>query len=354
MLERLPRLIVQEGNTMDTQANTKGDFGHRTVVGTFEPTLQDADPTRSYFGLSLSITWFYLNFRDSDGKLHFGYRGVLGLEGSLHFTCNESRDGALRKVSVPAGKEFFRGPVITTANADEYAIRSKPPEPGYATGQPFELLRTDTEVRYFEGEQISFSGRRIGPGMQVYVPSGGSPMLYTSLQHRVSGSAFGKQAEGFLWVDQCYLPPGVTWRNSTYFKGIELAWTPFGTEYSDGSIEMGHVCYGADGFNFAMIATDSGEVLHRTSDVKARDIKYKGNTFPEHMYYEVDGVDWEWSAVDDGELPDQASGHDFYRSSEGWLRRAGETRTPTVYHSYNEFFPPAINAWESTGRIIGH
>jgi hypothetical protein len=332
---------------------TKGDYGHRTLVGTFDPAADDTDPTQTYFGLSLSCTWFYLNFRDSDGKLHFAYRTVLGLEGSLHFTCNESREGALRKVVMPAGKEFFRGPVLTTAGSDEYSIRSKVAEPGYATGQPFQMARTATELRYSEGEELQFSGRPIGPGMQVHVPSGPNPLLYTSLQHRVSGSAFGKQAEGFLWLDDCYLPPGVTWRNSTYFKGVELAWTPFGTEYDDGSIEMGHLCYGADGFNFAMIATDSNDVLHCSSNVEARDVKYKADTFPDHMYYVVDGVDWEWSCVDDGELPDQASGHDFYRSSEGWLRRAGETRTPVVYHSYNEFFPPAIKAWEQTGRIIG-
>ena len=331
----------------------KADFGHRTLVGTFDPTASDSDPTRTYFGLSLSITWFYLNFRDGDGKLHFAYRGVLGLEGSLHGTCFESRDGALRKMTMPAGREFFRGPVVTTASDDQYRIASKPAEPGYATGQPFEMTRSATKLTYREGDELVFSGRRIGPGMQVYVPSGPTPLFYTSLLHRVSGNAFGNPAEGFLWLDHCYLSPGVTWRNSDFFKGVELAWTPFGTEFTDGSIEVGHICYGADGFNFAMIVNGDGEVLHSTSNVNARDIKYKPNMFPEHMYYEVDGVDWEWSAVDDGELPEQASGHDFYRSSEGYLRRAGETRTPAVYHSYNEFFPPAISAWEQTGRIIG-
>lgn len=333
--------------------NAKGDFGHRTIVGTFDPTMRDATPTLTYFGLSLSCTWFYLNFRDADGKLHFAYRTVLGLEGTLHGTCNEARDGALRKVEMPAGKEFFRGPVLTTATDEEYSIRSKPAEAGYATGQPFDMTRTDTGVHYSEGDAFTFDGRRIGPGFQFYVPSGPTPLLYTSLQHRVAGTAFGKPAEGFLWVDSCYLPPGVTWRNSDFFKGVELAWTPFGTEYSDGSVEMGHVCYGAGGFNFAMVASDDGEVAHLSTDVVARDITYKPNSFPEHMYYVVDGVDWEWSCVDDGELPDQASGHDFYRSSEGYLRRAGETRTPVVYHSYNEFFPPAIEAWERTGRIMG-
>ncbi|SBS79130.1 conserved hypothetical protein [uncultured Mycobacterium sp.] len=333
--------------------SAKADFGHRTMVGTYEPVISDSDPTRTFFGLPLSITWFYLNFRDSDGKLHFAYRGVLGLEGSMHCTTFESRDGALRKVALPSGREFFRGPVVTTATGDEYRITSKPAEAGYATGQPFELARTDAGLRYHEGEALVFTGRRVGPGMQVYVPTGPTPLFYTSLMHRVSGTAFGKPAEGFLWLDQCYLPPGVTWRNSDFFKGVELAWTPFGTEFSDGSIEMGHICYGANGFNFSVIVTDSGEVRHATSDVVARDIKYRPDSFPEHMYYGVDGVDWEWSAVDDGALPEQASGHDFYRSSEGYLRRAGETRTPVVYHSYNEFFPPAIKAWETTGRIIG-
>lgn len=87
--------------------STKSDFGHRTLVGTFEPAAEDSDPTRTYFNLSLSCTWFYLNFRDADGKLHFAYRTVLGLEGSLHFTCNGSHDGALRKVVMPEGREFF-------------------------------------------------------------------------------------------------------------------------------------------------------------------------------------------------------------------------------------------------------
>ena len=34
--------------------SSKGDYGHRTLVGTFEPTAADSDPTRTYFGLSLS------------------------------------------------------------------------------------------------------------------------------------------------------------------------------------------------------------------------------------------------------------------------------------------------------------
>src|SRR5262249_50880514 len=161
--------------------------------------------------LSLSITWFYLNFRDSDGKLHFAYRGVLGLEGSMHGTCFESCDGALRKMTIPAGRELFRGPAVTTASDDEYRIASNPADAAYATGQPFEMARTATELRYHEGNELQFSGGRIGPGMQVYVPSGPTPLFYTSLLHRVSGTAFGKSAEGFLWLDHCYLPPGVTW-----------------------------------------------------------------------------------------------------------------------------------------------
>src|SRR5215813_3784382 len=111
----------------------KGQFGHRTVVGSYEPTAEDGDPTQTYFGLSLSCTWFYLNFRDSDDKLHFAYRTTLGLEGSMHFTCNESRDGALRKITMPEGREFFRGPVVTTAADGTYRMASKPPEAGYAT-----------------------------------------------------------------------------------------------------------------------------------------------------------------------------------------------------------------------------
>lgn len=335
----------------------KADFGHRTLVGGFEPSAEDGLPTTTYFGLSLAVTWFYLNIRDADGKLYFAYRTTLGLEGSLHFTCNESRDGALRKMTMPEGEEWFRGPVVTTAKGGAWRMGSKPFEAGYATGQPFEMVREAKSLRYSEGDNLQFEGRRIGPGMQVYVPSGPSPLFYSSLQHRVSGTAFGKDAEGFLWLDQCYLPPGVTWRNSSYFAGVELAWTPFGTEYADGSVEMGHIAYGADGFNFAFVAEEKAdgttEQLHCSSDVQARDIVYKDNTFPDSMTYLADGVAWDWTHVEDGELPEMASGHDFYRSSEGYLRRADETREPRYFHSYNEFFPPAIQHWESSGRIIG-
>lgn len=335
----------------------KGDFGHRTLVGSYEPRAEDGLPTATHFGLSLAVTWFYLNIRDADGRLYFAYRTTLGLEGSLHFTCNESRDGALRKREMPPGREWFRGPVVTTAAEGDWRMASKPFEAGYATGQPFEMVRAASSLRYAEGEDLVVEGRRIGPGMQVHVPSGPSPLFYTSLQHRVAGTAFGKDATGFCWVDQCYLPPGVTWRNSSYFAGVELAWTPFGTEYDDGSIEMGHLAYGADGFNFAFVCAQDPaggtELLHCGSDVRAADIVFKENTFPESMTYLADGVAWSWSCVEDGELPEMASGHDFYRSSEGYLRRAGERREPVAFHSYNEFFPPAIRHWESTGKIIG-
>ena len=335
----------------------KGDYGHRTLVGAFEPTAHDGLPTSTYFGLSLAVTWFYLNFRDADGTLYFAYRTTMGLEGTLHFTCNKAQDGALRKMEMPAGDEWFRGPVVTSASDDIWTMKSKPFEAGYATGHPFEMRRHDEHLHYHEGDHLAFEGRRIGPGMQVYVPSGPSPLFYSSLQHRVSGTAFGKEATGFLWLDQCYLPPGVTWRNSSYFAGVELAWTPFGTEYEDGSVEMGHIAYGADGFNFAFVSEQDPQgttsLLHCSSDVQARDIVYKDNTFPDSMTYLADGQEWLWTHVEDGELPEMASGHDFYRSSEGYLRRAGETRKPVAFHSYNEFFPPAIQHWESTGRIIG-
>ena len=325
----------------------KGGFEHRPIVGAFDPTPFDSAPTKSYFGLPLMCTWFYLNWRDDEGNLYEAHRTILGLEASVGFLLNAPAGGELRQWAPSADQRFFSGTVITAVDKESHRIFSRPSERNYAAGMPFECKRTHEGLEYHEGDTVQFTGRRIGPGMQFYVPTGETPLYYTSIQHRISGHCLGRPAEGFLWWDQCYLPPGVTWRNSDYFKWAELAWTVVGNEYEDGSMDVGHICYGADGFNFAFIVNERGEVKHCTTDVTARDIEYKPNTFPGHMYYVVDGQDWEWTVDPIGDCPDMASGQDNYRSSEGYLRRAGEQRKPVVWHAYNEFFPRSIQRWQA-------
>ena len=170
------------------RGSNKGDFGHRTLVGTFEPT---GDRLRSDPDVLRPLVVDYLVLpqlprRRRQAALRLSRRPGPGGLPTRHLLRVPRRrvaqdDHAGRTRVLPrAGRDHrLRRPVPHREQASPN--RATPP------ANRSRWTRTATELRYREGDELQFGGRRIGPGMQVYVPSGPTPLLL----HLTAAQGFG-------------------------------------------------------------------------------------------------------------------------------------------------------------------
>ena len=139
--------------------------------------------------------------------------------------------------------------------------------------------------------------------------------------------AEGTEVEGFMGVDEVHLPPGrqhfVDDPLSSQLAQASCSWA---TVYDDGSVECGHVAFGADDFGFALRAAD-GEAHIATS--VTGDVLAVQDGCPVRFTVDIDGEMWEYVADDRGLPTEPLPGP--LRQSEGWFRRVGEERRPVVW-----------------------
>jgi hypothetical protein len=164
----------------------------------------------------------------------------------------------------------------------------------------------------------------------------------------VSGSVLGYAVEGFVALDQLHLPAGMTWLESPYFSSppfLEIAWNTFGTEFDDGSLELGQVFFGAQRMSFAAIVDDEGPAIF-SRDVTA-EITAGDGDYPAAITYWIDGERWNWTAEPGWQMPDFAAGYrdGTYRPSEGLFVRDGEKRSPRVWWSFVDSWTNRRKPW---------
>lgn len=343
-----------QSETAGVSLPPRGDFGHRTVVGAFEPDLEGALHTRTYFGLPNYCTWIYGLLRDAEGRLFNFARTVYGLEVSIQSFFNTNLAGGQLRAFVPERAEdrFAFGGLSCRIEGGEHRMESLPSTQMFelgSSGATFAFRRTVDACHYAEGDVLRVSGARVGPGLQIYVASASTPFFHCSLLHRVEGHFLDTAVQGFCFFDQLFLPPGVSWTTGPYINSgvntIELAWNPFANEYADGTIEWGHLTYGAEGFCFALVADRDGPVL-LSNDVTLAKIAYKDSGFPSDVVYLVDDrEEWRWEPDPHGELVDHAGGSSLYRAAEGRMHRVGDDRQPVTWTSWQSSYPESIRAW---------
>jgi hypothetical protein len=320
-----------------------GDYQHQPVVGPYDVESASGRRDTTYFGRSHKATLVYGTFRAPDGTAFSALRKV-GWESASPLTIQATAgDGPFRVR--PDTSAAFKGWGVSEAIDDGALVYSSL---SGSSGEPFRLTRGADHLAWTEGSNLALTGTLVGGcGIQWYDPSPGGG-LYSSEQHRVTGTALGQPVDGFVAFDQLFLPPGVTWFESPYFSSppyLEIAWNTFATAFDDGSVQAGQVMFGGQRLSFAAIVDDNGPAVF-SRDVTA-DITAGPTGYPTAVQYRIDGVPWRWVAEERWQMPDFARGYpdDTYRPSEGLFMVDGEHRRPVAWWAFLDCWTARRTAW---------
>ena len=159
------------------------------------------------------------------------------------------------------------------------------------------------------------------------VPDGESALVYNTRRVGARGTFLGHEVEGWLQMDNVFLPDACSWFNSVYYKSIQCAWTDFATEYDDGAIDHGVMILGKEGFNaFCVESSDRDPVVVFSPDIE---VELDDNEYP--IRFSVDaGNDevWDWRRLpgNKAKIP-PTNIKDAPRWIQGYFTRRGETRS---------------------------
>jgi hypothetical protein len=320
----------------------RGDYNHQPIIGPCRVEPAGAMREKPYFGLSHKATLCYGTFRDAEDVAYAALR-KLGWESASALTLQTTLDGGAFRVHAGTARAFAGWGLRESLEDGVHLYASAPG----LDAEPFRLEHCADRVSWTEGTIFDLEGRLIGCGIQWYDPSppGG---FYAAEQYRVSGSILGTPVEGFVALDQLYLPAGMTWFESPYFSAppyLEIAWNTFATEYEDSTIEAGQVFFGGQRMSFAVIVDEHGPAVV-SRDVTA-ELTATPTGYPGAITYWIDGEAWCWTAEERWQMPDFAAGYpdDTYRPSEGLFVRADEPRRPVVWWSFLDSWTTRRDPW---------
>ncbi len=196
--------------------------------------------------------------------------------------------------------------------------------------EPFGLTLEPGSIRWSEGAILDLAGGEVEPGLQWWLPA--SPqhesMRYASRIFKVTGSCDGVDVDGFVGCDEVHLTPG----RQNYIDDpitathLSQAWCTWAAAYDDGTVEAGHAAFGRDGFGFGLRADGtSARTTTRVAGVAERN----DLGCPIRVTFDIDGAPWEFTADRRGCPLEPLPGPVL--QAEGWFRRVGETRRPTVW-----------------------
>ncbi|MGE0384101.1 MAG: hypothetical protein AB7Q97_05175 [Gammaproteobacteria bacterium] len=322
-----------------------GEFRHQVVLGPFAPDVRRMHPAYSPHGLVLDAGWIYAQFRDSDANIYTCLRKVAGYwTGGLSIFTNA---GADQLKFHPRGTETHAGALQVDAGDDRIAWSS-----GMFQSDPrkrFHYAQTGTGCEWQEGDFLSIRARLLQPGMQWFDThaDGG---LYGLHVHQAEGEILGRPVKGWFGYDFIYHPPHRPWEVGPYPNRLEVAYHTLANEYDDGSIECGMLCYGLEGWTFAILS-DGTRLTHCARDVDVRIVR-RPDGFPEEVLYSFDGVEYHWHADPRGRLVDFTSAYGgAYRGSEGHCQRVGDRRRIVNGLGWIDFFSDDRVAGKLVDRI---
>jgi hypothetical protein len=142
---------------------------------------------------------------------------------------------------------------------------------------------------------------------------------------------------GWFGYDFIYHPPHRPWNVGPYPNRLEVAYHTLANEYDDGSVEIGMMCYGLEGWTFAILS-DGKSLTHCARDVDVQIVR-REDGFPTEVLYVFDDVKYLWNADPRGRLVGNMSAYDgAYRGSEGHCQRVGDTRKIVNGLGWIDFF----------------
>jgi len=312
----------------------------QTLVGAYRPCVTDLVPWKDKLGMQQESVYFYGGFRDEDGKSYAVERKFIGpMTGGLWLMAPNGEEmgldtGAFNSTRGEIKREFFddrnrwHGQLMSVTSNEGEVI----PDAG------LDISITNDRVSWREGDLVDVTGTLVGPGAQLNLPSTDEPMLYLSHMYEVTGTARGKQVEGFVWNDYCYWPHGYDWKEYRFFRQLQHGWLVFVNRYDDGTVEWGHLCHGRQGMRFGMVhdadgivTSSSDPIFHATMD---------DDQYVARATFELgDGDIWEWTGPTETQLTAFSNARPGgYRAQLGRVQRKGDTRTIVNEFSWLECF----------------
>ena len=308
---------------MKVALEARGQFGHKPLVSACRLAPGELLPTQTYgAGTVFAHHSLYGCFRTPAGGTYSVMMRNMGVLGAAEMTVFSDRNGAGRLDPVEEFFDAFSGWVFYVPIEDGIQMTGLGLPPRRAS-ESFELQVTSTGSRWKEGRLLDLTGRYVSScALQWLTPLENGAHMQVYQMQRASGTILGEPVEGFYDITPIYSSPGTTYFNT--LGGRYQTWTSFGTEYEDGTMEVGQLCASDGDWCFALVADRNGPVV-LTTDVSARS-SFDDNGYPQRTIYDIAGEQWEWVAMDGGGLYRGPEWKAPIQQAEGYVRRVGETR----------------------------
>jgi len=309
---------------------TFGDFGHRVVVGSFDPNPDRMQVDQELHGLNLQATWLYGFFHDDEGLTYCAERKFVGSLTSGGFIMTQDGDPTRELDVHPDSGRTARGELRRILGGVERKwydpVFQRLPAGILPEGeQPMTLHWTGDRLVYDEGDIFQLEGESAGHGVQFFAPARELPLIYTSTCYWMTGNFQGRQVQGPIWFDNAYWRHGLEWKEYGYFNDLQIMWTVFCNKFADGTYEWGHLVMGRDGFTPAVVV-EGDKVAAMTPFLEAR-FDMDADDWPTAATYDVGGVQYEFVGPRTGRMTEfSESRWANYRAQYGQTRKVGDTR----------------------------
>jgi hypothetical protein len=320
-----------------------GGFDFKTVVGPFEPRMEEMLPTDARFGLNLQVQYIYGGVRSADGTQYIVERKFVGpMTGGLWLMSDRSGSLKLEPGSVRSTRGETRRQFTPDARRwGDHLMHKLTEQMGVGGDEPISLEMTADKLTWSEGDLLSLEGDIIGPGFQYYAPDRAEPLFYTTHAYWVKGKALGADVEGFIGFDHGYWQHGREWKEYRIFEDLELSWEVFGNKFENDEIEWGVIVKGREGLSAAMVF--EGDKVKAITDDMPMEAELDDEGFFRRASFVIGDDTWDFIPPPGGRLLEFAEARwAGYRSQAGITRRRGDERVLRNGFTWNEFFPERI------------
>ena len=190
-----------------------GHYGHQPVFGFVEPDPGFAYDGKRAMGLTLTDHFIYGGLHSLDGETYYSFIRHYNNQGALGFSVFDAdrddkghySDFRFNKDSVKA----YLGAALTNQVDGRWGVRD------LFEGRPrFEVRAWDGGASWFERGLVDLSADAAGTISQLCNPDFNLPLVYNSRCVKARGTFMGKEVEGWLQMDNAFLPDGGCWFNS--------------------------------------------------------------------------------------------------------------------------------------------
>ena len=342
---------------MNTAGLRMGEFPLATF-GVFDFCGEDFLADSRYFGLHLSETYLIAHLVSKrDGRdIHITRPIMLFTSGGFSLSVTGEGGGVYQD---SRGRGFLRGGTFQRGLDAQGALHLNGWSAFWAGGSDQTVdVHVGDEFVWEDSGQMSLRGRRIGPGVQTYVPSRrgrqGTGVCHTGTFYEGEGTVLGEPVSGIMIIEHVFTEPGEVLSDSSIRRRFAGGWNGFATVFQDGSHQHGHITYGAGPFRFANIMDGDRHIACAIDSIETE-------TGPDGLgkrveYRLANGEIWEFittTTLMDMLKQARALGSDA-QLHKGYVQRVGETRKRRTWYSIQEWVAERLrnDALEATEKDV--